>query len=180
MLGTLPKHPSLCPWPCPPPCSRGAAHLCLQHPQVEDVEVAGEGGGKGHEGAQGWRGRLLLGHRQDQGFSVQVHGGDVAQQRGEADRADVLRLPKSTRVSMGQGSGRAQARPVGPPAPCSPSSSTRRTGTCQHKAPRAAPAPAGPHPSAQAGRAAAGRAARTEPGQRSLRLRGLATLVASG
>lgn len=73
------------------------AHLCLQRPQVEDVEVTGDGGSKGHEGAQGRRGWLLLGHRQDQGLGVQVHGGDVAQQGGEADRAAVLRLAKSKR-----------------------------------------------------------------------------------
>jgi len=132
-----PPHPpreSCSPGPCLPR-SRAAAHLCLQHPQVKDVEVAGEGGGKGQKGAQSWWGQLLLGHRHDQDLSVEVHGGDVAQQGGEADRAAVLHLPKSTELSAGQGSGRARQSwtgTTGPPAPCGLSSSARGTGICQH------------------------------------------------
>lgn len=79
----------------------GTAHLCLQRPQVQDVEVAGEGGGKGQERAQSWWGRLLLGHGQDQSLSVEVHGGEVAQQRGEADGAPILHLPKSRKDQHG-------------------------------------------------------------------------------
>lgn len=73
---------------------RATTHFCLQRPQVEDVEVAGEGCGEGCERAQGRQGRLLS-HWQDQGLGIQMHGGEVAQQRGEADRAAVLYLQEA-------------------------------------------------------------------------------------
>lgn len=90
---------------------RATAHLCLQRPQVEDVKVTGDGGSKGCKGAQGRRGWLLLGHRQDQGLGVQVHGGDVAQQGGEADRATVLHLTKSKQSAQARRL-RGQAEPA--------------------------------------------------------------------
>lgn len=113
---------SHCPWTI--------AHLCLQRPQVEDVEVTRKGGGQGHKRAQGWQGWLLQCHWHDQGLSIQVHGGDVAQQGGEADGALILHLPSSTWV---------KARPTEPPF-----HSALRPGPCQHSAHRAAPVQAGP------------------------------------
>lgn len=119
---------------------RATTHLCLQRPQVEDVEVAGEGCGEGCEGAQGRRG-WLLGYRQDQGLGIQVHGGEVAQQRGEADQAAVLYLkevksaPAVRLQHRGRGASSSFREPAPgtrspPPCAASPSSSPKRPPRC--------------------------------------------------
>lgn len=70
----------------------GDAHLGLQRPQVEQVEVTGQRSGQGMKRAQAGARELPLGYGQGEHWGVQVHGGQVAEEGRVAGGAAILDL----------------------------------------------------------------------------------------
>lgn len=67
-------------------------YRALDAPEVQQVEVAGQGASQWSEGTHGWHAMFPGQHRQCQHLVVQDGGGHVTQQRREADWSTVHRL----------------------------------------------------------------------------------------